>query len=523
MVINLSSQSNSHQSERPVVFADRIGRLYAEAATDEHKKGLGQYLTPVPVADFMGSLISARNKSRIRILDPGIGSSILSCGACESLITRNTGVKEVELVGYELDKKLLPTTQKALHYLKDWMAARGVTLEHIIKRSDFILENGHVLQENLSLFASESESPKYDIVISNPPYFKIGKDDPRAMAASSVVHGQPNIYALFMAISAYLMDEKGDFIFITPRSYASGPYFKRFREVFFSKVVPEHFHIFGSRKEAFDRDSVLQENLILHAKRRTEHSKDHNKTVKISFSQGSNDLSKPVKRTALLKDVINPKDKNVIIFIPTTDEEEQIIARVNSWKSSLHKYEMEISTGPVVPFRATKFIRYQGDIKNGEAPLIWMINVRDGKFSWPLRERNKEQYIIVDDESMPLLVPNRNYVFLRRFSAKEEEKRLNSSAYLKNDIPCKWLGLENHINYVHRPDGEITKEEALGVSAILNSRFLDTYFRTSNGNTQVSATEIRDMPLPDISIIQKIGSKIEKEGVESVELESILP
>ena len=30
----------------------------------------------------------------------------------------------------------------------------------------------------------------YDLVISNPPYFKIGKDDPRAAAWASIVHGQ---------------------------------------------------------------------------------------------------------------------------------------------------------------------------------------------------------------------------------------------------------------------------------------------------------------------------------------------
>ena len=53
-----------------------------------------------------------------------------------------------------------------------------------------------------------------------------------------VIHGQPNIYALFMAIAAHLLAKNGELIFITPRSYTAGPYFRLFREHFFSYVEP---------------------------------------------------------------------------------------------------------------------------------------------------------------------------------------------------------------------------------------------------------------------------------------------
>ncbi len=170
---------------------------------------------------------------------------------------------------------------------------------------------------------------------------------------------------------------------------------------------------------------------------------------------------------------------------------------------------MEISTGKVVPFRATEFLLEKGDISNGEAPLIWMNSIKDSTVIWPFKKRSKPQYIRITEETYSLLNSNGNYVLLRRFSAKEDSRRLNSSPYLREQLPCEFIAFENHVNYVHRPRGKIIRAEAIGISAIFNSYFLDTYFRVSNGNTQVSATEIRDMPLPEIRLIRRIGELLD--------------
>ena len=63
------------------------------------------------------------------------------------------------------------------------------------------------------------------------------------------------------------------------------------------------------------------------------------------------------------------------------------------------------------------------------APLFWMNHVRTMKVSWPIG-RHKPEYIKHEVASQPLLVPNRNYVLLRRFSAKEEARRLVAASLL---------------------------------------------------------------------------------------------
>jgi adenine-specific DNA-methyltransferase len=57
---------------------------------------------------------------------------------------------------------------------------------------------------------------------------------------------------------------------------------------------------------------------------------------------------------------------------------------------------------------------------------------------------------------------------------------------------------------------EMNEDEVLGLAALLNTELLDTYFRVSSGNTQVSATELRAMPLPALEMIVSIGQRVRK-------------
>ena len=181
---------------------------------------------------------------------------------------------------------------------------------------------------------------------------------------------------------------------------------------------------------------------------------------------------------------------------------------MRTWPSTLHSLGLEISTGPLVPFRATSFLRADA---NGPSrvPLLWMQHVRPMRTDWPSAGAGKPQWVEITEESMKLLVEDATYVLMRRFSAKEEKRRLVAAPLIRGSLNANVVGLENHLNYIRGVSRELDEELAYGLSALLNSTFLDRYFRISNGNTQVSATELRAMPLPAERDIRSIGAEVQ--------------
>jgi adenine-specific DNA-methyltransferase len=148
-----------------------------------------------------------------------------------------------------------------------------------------------------------------------------------------------------------------------------------------------------------------------------------------------------------------------------------------------------------------------------------MQNVKPMRCAWPVR--HKGQYIQLRGADKVLL-PNQNYVLLRRFSAKEERQRLVAAPYL-GDLDGAVIGLENHLNYIYRPGGRLSEDEARGLAVLLNSSLMDTYFRIFSGHTQVNATEIRRLPLPPLEAIMELGrlARVSPESSEALMAEAL--
>jgi len=502
--------------ELPVDFADRVGLVYSNSVTQNHKKKKGQFLTPAPIARFMGNMAESNNE-HITILDPGCGTAILSCAIIEKLVSSNSRLHSISLDVYEIDEEILPYTRKVLDFIKDWLCDKKISFKYVLNKDDFILKNSAAIKNEVTLFSNQ-ETRKYDFIISNPPYFKLNKEDSRSKVSEFINSGQPNIYAIFMAVASQMLCANGQLIFITPRSYASGSYFKSFREFFFSRVFISQIHLFDSRKDAFNRDNVLQETIILKARKKE--YLDEDSIVEITSSKGIADLFSPRIKRYPLNQILNLKSKEKILHVPINDEEEEIIDLFRSWTGSLNKYNIQISTGPVVAFRAPEYIR---DIyENGTvflAPLIWLHNVHKMLIDWPVNKPNKGQYIQICPGSQSLLIPNKNYILLRRFSAKDDKSRLIASPYFAELHHVDFIGVENKVNYIYRPKGELEQSEVIGLASILNSKLFDDYFRIFNGNVNVSATELREMPLPPLDLIKHIGRQVERYNPDFLQAE----
>lgn len=484
--------------ELPSKFADRLGIYYTQQVTTKHKKDNGQFFTPTEIARLMASYCDL-TKTTIRILDPGCGTAILTCALIEHLVETRNDIKLIDLVAYETDPDLISFSQKTLTYLKKWLLEKGIKFQYLLHIHDFILDNAKALKENYN-------GDQFDLIISNPPYFKLAKNDEKTIAAKELVSGQPNIYSIFMGIAAKLLSENGELIFITPRSFASGKYFKAFRELFFNTVQIDKIHLFNSRKDTFNRDSVLQETVVIKAIRE---EINPNKNVLVSSSIGIKDIFEPTIKYFNSSELIDLNSKEKILHLPTSDKEENILNLVSTWQNVLTDFDIKISTGPVVSFRALDFI--QNNYENETvflAPLFWLHNVNKMILEWPKQVKEKGQFIRIENGSKSLLLPNKNYILLRRFSTKDDKSRLIAAPYFCNYVKSDFVGVENKVNYIYRKDGHLDRNEVVGLCALLNSELFDTYFQIFNGNVNVSATELREMRFPPLENIKEIGNKI---------------
>ena len=76
------------------------------------------------------------------------------------------------------------------------------------------------------------------------------------------VHGQPNLYGLFMCKALRNLRNNGHFVFITPRSWASGEYYRKVRKNLLQSMNITDLLLFENRDKIFEGEDVLQETLI---------------------------------------------------------------------------------------------------------------------------------------------------------------------------------------------------------------------------------------------------------------------
>lgn len=464
------------------------GRAFTATLGREEQRALGQFMTPPSIARFMARrLVSDVRVGHVRVLEPSAGGGILAAAVVEALLDKQPRERPgiIDLYLFELDPRLVPGLEALCQQMAQACQAQGVVLDWKVACEDFLLSD----------LALRGQPIEKLITISNPPFLKLNKTtDRRAHLHAYAVYGQPNIYSLFMAATARLTPPGGKWCFITPRSWMAGQYFKAARHTMLRHLTMDSLHAFESRTEGFEEDAVLQETVIVWASGRE--AVDHGVNILLTRSQGAADLDRAEVQALPVERVVGTGE-HVMFSLP-----QRGVDPFEGWTATLRTYGLEVSTGPVVAFRAAAHIREA--CTPSTVPLLWLQHVQQQKIAWPIRK--KREHISANAESAWMLVPNAPMVVMRRFSPKEDSRRVTCAAYV-GTLPGAVLGLENHLNFIYRKGGRMTPLEARGLAAFLASSLVDAHFRALAGSTQVNATELRQLPLPPLAAIEEIGRR----------------
>ena len=117
-----------------------------------------------------------------------------------------------------------------------------------------------------------------------------------------------------------------------------------------------------------------------------------------------------------------------------------------------------------------------------------------------------ENAILRNEETQRWLFPVGAYTLIRRFSSKEEKRRIMASIMLPDSFEgYKMVGFENHLNVFHRRKKGLPIRLAWGLFAYLNCSAVDAHFRRFNGHTQVNVADLKSLRYPSVEAMTSLG------------------
>jgi adenine-specific DNA-methyltransferase len=441
------------------------------------RSGRGQFATPSQAARTMAALVETA-AGELRVVDPGAGAGALMLALVAAAV-ESDGLKRLSVDLVETDPqalRLLEIAAQAAHIAAE---AHGLRLATRIVDHDFCDSS------------SWARGRSFDAAILNPPYMKLGASDGcREMVRRHHGVDCPNLYAAFLSVAVALLRHGGQLVAITPRSFANGLYFTDFRcqlteAASFSRVI-----LFDRRDRVFSSSSVLQETVIFSMLKTAPGAGDL-----VRVETWSDHLSGPHEVHEVPHgDVVLAGDSHRFINLPGRPGVMRAAEQVAALPADLQSLGLAVSTGPVVDFRCRDSLTAAHT--EGSVPLIYPANIKQAGVEWPLNVR-KPQGFKVAPQTLRWLFPNGHYVLVKRFTAKEERRRVVACVYAPVD-GYDLVAFENHVNVIHRDRGPLKRSEAVELADFLNSDLVDIYFRMFSGSTQVNATDLRRLRVPAV-------------------------
>ncbi len=476
-----------------LVKAD-IARLEVSPGLDPKRRSkFGQFMTPASVAVFVASMFDEFPED-IELLDAGAGMGALTAAFVREACSREKMPKSINVTLYEVDGTFSQRLAETLEACALECQAAEVIFSYKIISEDYILHASEPL-------FSQANFAQYDCAILNPPYAKINSSSKTRIALRGMGIETTNLYSAFVAVALDQLKDGGQLVAITPRSFCNGSYFEPFRRFVFKRSALQKIHVYESRKQAFKDDEVLQENIVYQLVK----SASQPDFVTISSSPGSS-TSQSTSRKVSYDEVVTPNDPHMFIRLAISEADGDLAHRVRTLTCSLRDLGLTVSTGRVVDFRAREYLRKEPEF--GSVPLIYPCHFEGGIVKWPKSEVKKSNALMLSAETASLMVPKGTYVLTKRFSSKEEKRRVVAAIYSSELIKAEQVGFENHLNYFHLNGAGLPAGLAKGLALFLNSTAVDNYFRQFSGHTQVNATDLRNLHYPTIQQLEAAGRRL---------------
>ena len=452
------------------------------AASIAQKAELGQFMTPSAVARFMATQFDPNRFSDVVLLDAGAGQGALSLAFAEQWGMHASTQNRLSIHAYEFDPQMIKQLRPNIRALEN---------DHRVKIQ---VIDGDFIEKAVGQIRLGKNA--YTHAILNPPYKKIGTVSVARQNLALVGVETVNLYSAFVALALEMVKSGGEVVAIIPRSFCNGPYYKSFRDFILARAAIRSIHLFGSRNKAFADDDVLQENVIIRLQKGAVQA---DVTISSSTDAGFADLE---SRSVPFAQIVHPKDGQRFIRIPT-DESGGALANMQNYASSLAMIGVSVSTGPIVDFRLKDQLRMQPG--NGDVPLLYPGHFAGGVLQWPRPNFKKPNAIAENSVTRRWLYPIGFYVAVKRFSSKEERRRIVAYLVDPAKLPASPVGFENHLNILHGNRGPLPEDVARGLVVYLNAKVVDDWFRQFNGHTQVNATDLRSLPYPDLEDLIRLG------------------
>jgi adenine-specific DNA-methyltransferase len=470
---------------------DARRQAFAAATPQRHKSDMGQFMTPSVIANFMAGMFGPLAGKEVRLLDAGAGIGSLTAAFAKR--AAGEGIKSLQCEAWELDPWLHEPLAQTLGGCKFLVSNAGGQFTSEILGDDFILAFA-------DFFFGRSKMARPTHAILNPPYKKISSNSPQRIALRHCGIETTNLYAAFVALAVKALDQGGELVAITPRSFCNGTYFRPFRELILTHSALKRIHIFESRTHAFKADDVLQETVIFHVIKQAAQG-----SVILSTSENAT-FAGLSEREIPFADIVLPDDKEKIFHLATQEKNAQTAEAMGRYRFTLEQIGLGVSTGPVVDFRLREHLRAEPTPECG--PMVYSHHFESGFIAHPKLNAKKPNWIDINDETRKWLMPGGFYVVVRRLSSKEERRRIIPAVFDPIKVPDPLIGFDNKTNIVHQARHGMDKDVAKGMAVYLGSTFADQWLRRFSGHTQVNAGDLRALRYPDIETLKTWGAQV---------------